>query len=328
MKMLLTGAFGNLGRCILEESSARGHEVTVFELPTKKNEKTFKKVKKHITNMVWGDLTDKKDVAKAVEHADSIIHLAAVIPPLSEMNKELCDRVNIDGTGNILEAVKETGRRIPLVYASSSSVMGDTQKKQPPVRADQVPAPFGNYAISKVKAEKMILASSVPACITRFGGVLTTKTDYSLDMLVYGFEFPYRARYEVVLDIDLASAVVNGAEKLYRNDELNKKIFFIGGGEQNGCRIYHNELYDKLFKAIGLTPPKKDAYENNKPCMVDWLDTEESQKYLDYQTHHLDYYINHMKKKVAVYRPFLFIFKGFISRMLEKKSPYLAVKEK
>ena len=278
--------------------------------------------------MVWGDLTDKTDVVRALKQVDSIIHLAAVIPPLSEMNKELCDRVNIDGTGYILDAVKESGRRIPLVYASSSSVMGDTQTKQPPVRIDQAPVPFGNYATSKVKAEEMVLASSVPACITRFGGVMTTKTNYSLDMLVYGFEFPYRARYEVVLDIDLAAAVVNAAEKLHSNNDLNKKTFFIGGGEQNGCRIYHNELYDQLFGAIGLTPPREEAYANHKPCMVDWLDTKDSQKYLEYQNHHLNFYIEHMKKKVAVYRPFLIIFNSFISRMLEKKSPYLAAKEK
>lgn len=277
--------------------------------------------------MVWGDLTDKKDIERAVIQIDSIIHLAAVIPPLSEMNEELCDRVNIDGTRYILEAIEETGRQITMVYASSSSVMGDTQKMQPPVRTEQSPEPFGNYAASKVKAEEMVLASSVPACITRFGGVLTTKTAYSLDMLVYGFEFPYRARYEVVLDIDMAAAVVNGAEKLCKNDELNKKVFFIGGGEQNGCRIYHNELYDKLFKAIGLTPPQEDAYANNNPCMVDWLDTKDSQKYLEYQNHHLNHYIEHMKKKTAVYRPFLLLLNGFISRMLEKKSPYLAIKE-
>ncbi len=37
MKVLLTGAFGNVGLSTLEELSKRGHQITVFELKTKKN---------------------------------------------------------------------------------------------------------------------------------------------------------------------------------------------------------------------------------------------------------------------------------------------------
>lgn len=323
MNVLLTGAFGNLGRCILEEISTRGHSITVLELSTDKNRKTYKQVKQHINKMIWGDLTVKSDITEALKGVDSVIHLAAVIPPLSELKKELCNRVNVDGTQNILDGIQETGRRVSLVHASSSSVMGNTQKQDFPVTVDQEPKPFGNYAISKRKSEKLVLNSSIPSCITRFGGVLTTKTTYSMDMIVHGFEFPYNGRYEVILDIDLAVAVTNAAEILFQGNDIDKKIFFIGGGRDNGCQIYHHEIYDRLFNALGLIAPKKAAYANHKPCMVDWLDTDESQLYLQYQKHHFDDFINLIADKVKFYSPFMKLFRRPLSKMLENRSPYL-----
>ena len=37
MKILITGAFGNIGKAVIEEAIKRGHEVIVFEIDSKKN---------------------------------------------------------------------------------------------------------------------------------------------------------------------------------------------------------------------------------------------------------------------------------------------------
>lgn len=322
MKLLITGAFGNVGISVLDEALSRGHDVIVLELPSPKNRKVYKRYSKKLMGMVWGDLTNKEHVARAMDGIETVIHLAAVIPPLSEANKSLCDNINIDGTMNILEEAEKAGGMISMVFASSSSVMGDTQAKMPPVKVDHTPNPSGNYAISKAAAEERVLKSPIPLCITRFGGVLTTKSRYNMKMLLNGFEFPFRSRYEVVLDIDLATAVINGAERICTGSELDKKIYFIGGGAEKGCQIYHNQMYSKLFGSIGLTVPKEEAFANHKPCIVDWLDTGESQRDLEYQNQYFEDYINMFRRKMRPYKPFLILFGPIISYILEKKSPY------
>lgn len=328
MNLLITGAFGNVGISVLDEALSRGHNVTVLELPSPKNRKVYKRYGKKLKSMVWGDLTNKEYIVKALEGVETVIHLAAVIPPLSERNKNLCDDINIGGTVNILEEAEKSGGKISMVFASSSSVMGDTQSTIPPVKVDHIPNPFGNYAKSKLEAEEKVLKSGIPVCITRFGGVLTTRSRYSMSMLLHGFEFPFRSRYEVVLDIDLAAAVLNGAEQISAGSELDKKIFFIGGGAEKGCQIYHNQMYSTLFGSIGLTVPGEKAFANHKPCMVDWLDTEESQRLLNFQHHHFDDYLKMFRNKMKLYKPFLFLFGKIISSVLEKKSPYPVKEER
>ncbi len=36
MKILITGAFGNIGKAVMEEARKRAHEVIVFEIDNKK----------------------------------------------------------------------------------------------------------------------------------------------------------------------------------------------------------------------------------------------------------------------------------------------------
>jgi putative NADH-flavin reductase len=46
MKILITGAFGNIGKAVLEESYKRGHEIIVFEIDSKKTRKDARKYRK------------------------------------------------------------------------------------------------------------------------------------------------------------------------------------------------------------------------------------------------------------------------------------------
>lgn len=46
MKILITGAFGNIGKAVLKEAYERHHEITVFEVDNKKTRKAAKKYRK------------------------------------------------------------------------------------------------------------------------------------------------------------------------------------------------------------------------------------------------------------------------------------------
>ena len=84
MKILITGAFGNIGKAVIEEANKRGHEIIVFEMDSKKTQKDASKYRKKIKEVIFGDIRNLEDINKAVKECDSVIHLAAIIPRLSK----------------------------------------------------------------------------------------------------------------------------------------------------------------------------------------------------------------------------------------------------
>lgn len=107
-------------------------------------------------DFVQADLTDAAAVAAlfAARKFDQVIHLAAragVRPSLAE--PALYQRVNVEGTVNLLEAARRTGVR-KLVLASSSSVYG-VNAKVPFSEADPIFQAISPYAASKLACEAL-----------------------------------------------------------------------------------------------------------------------------------------------------------------------------
>jgi len=111
MKVLLTGAFGNIGKSTLEELVRQGHIVRCFDLKTRSNEKAARRYRDRI-QVVWGDLRRRADVAAAVRDQEVVIHLAFIIPKLSttgfesEEHPDWAREINVGGTQNLIEAMK------------------------------------------------------------------------------------------------------------------------------------------------------------------------------------------------------------------------------
>jgi UDP-glucuronate 4-epimerase len=105
---------------------------------------------------IKGDLTDAKAVESLVAHErfDQIIHLAAragVRPSLEQ--PALYQRVNVEGTVNVLEAARQHGPR-KLTIASSSSVYG-VNSKVPFSEKDPIFSAISPYAASKLACEAL-----------------------------------------------------------------------------------------------------------------------------------------------------------------------------
>jgi len=100
------------------------------------------------------DIRDKKHINEifSVETIDVVVHLAAKagVRPSIQNPSEYFD-VNVDGTLNILEAMKNNGIQ-KLIYASSSSVYGNNPKV-PFHEGDSVDHPISPYAASKKAGE-------------------------------------------------------------------------------------------------------------------------------------------------------------------------------
>ena len=111
MKVLLTGPFGKIGYRVLEALLAKGHTVTCFDLDSPANRKTARDFSGPAladrVRVIWGDITNASQVAAAVAGQDAVIHNAAIIPPLSDRNPPLAEKVNVGGTRNILDAIRQ-----------------------------------------------------------------------------------------------------------------------------------------------------------------------------------------------------------------------------
>ena len=179
MKVLLTGAFGNVGKSTLEELLKQGHEVGCFDIRSKKNERAAAKYRDRL-EVRWGDIRRFEDVAKAMRDRDAVIHLAFLIPSTmshtgksSEDHPDLAEAINVGGTRNIIEAAKSLPHKPRLIFSSSISVYGLTQNQPPPRTASDPVGAIDHYSGHKLACEKMVMESGLEWVISRFRSTKT-----------------------------------------------------------------------------------------------------------------------------------------------------------
>ena len=160
MKVLLTGAFGNIGESTTMALLERNHEILCFDLKTKENKKVRKRLLK-LGNFetVWGDISNQNILIEIVKGKECIIHLAAIIPPASEKFPDLALRVNVEGTRNIVNAALKMEKRPKFIFISSISAHGPRMHEPPPRKATEKLNPTDNYTHSKVEGEAMVKES-------------------------------------------------------------------------------------------------------------------------------------------------------------------------
>ena len=147
---LVTGGGGFIGSHIVERLVGMGEKVRVLDNFTSGGLDNLCGFMDK-TELVLGDLLDQAVVQKAMEGVEVVFHEAALRSvPFSVENPALVNRVNVEGTVNILVAARNAGVR-RVVYASSSSVYGNT--KELPKREHLAPSPVSPYAVSKLSGE-------------------------------------------------------------------------------------------------------------------------------------------------------------------------------
>ncbi len=160
MKILLTGAFGNVGMSTLYELLRQGHQVRCFVTPRKAHERTARQFAGKI-ELIQGDIRRPADLSIAVQDQDIIIHLAYMIPPRSEDQPELAHSINIDGTRNLLVAARSLPRPPKFFFASSLDVFGYTQDQPPPRRVTDPLQATDHYSTHKIACEEMVKTSGL-----------------------------------------------------------------------------------------------------------------------------------------------------------------------
>lgn len=163
MNFLVTGGAGFIGSHVCERLLQSGHAVcavddlnTFYDPLIKRRNLSEIRALNGPFVFTEGDVTDRNYVDSLFRDArfDQIIHLAAragVRPSLEE--PALYQRVNVEGTVNLLEAARLAGVK-KVIIASSSSVYG-VNSKTPFAESDPIFSPISPYAASKLACEAL-----------------------------------------------------------------------------------------------------------------------------------------------------------------------------
>src|SRR2546421_113324 len=129
MRYLVTGGAGFIGSNTVDELVRRGHSVVVLDDLSSGKEDNLAEVRNKIT-FIKGSITDIEVVRKAMHEAEYVLHLGArTSVPRSVKDPIETNKINIDGTLNVLVAAKELKVK-RVVFAASSSAYGETPSRR------------------------------------------------------------------------------------------------------------------------------------------------------------------------------------------------------
>ena len=151
MKYVVTGGAGFIGSHLTERLVKQGDIVTVIDNQNTGKIENLKSVSKKI-NFVQNDIRDFEVLRSLMENVDGVFHQAAMASVQDSFRiPEKFHDVNVNGTENIFKIAKEFG--IKVVYASSSSVYGDTSIL--PITESDEKRPINPYAKTKLEKDKL-----------------------------------------------------------------------------------------------------------------------------------------------------------------------------
>ena len=127
MKILIIGAAGMVGRKLSSRLAKDGsicgnliEQLTLFDVIEPEAPSA-----PFAVNVRAGDLESKLDVESLIaDQPDLIFHLAAIVSGDAEKNFEKGYGINLDGTRNLIEAIRASGQKPKLVFTSSIAVFG------------------------------------------------------------------------------------------------------------------------------------------------------------------------------------------------------------
>ena len=251
MKILVTGADGLLGSNLVRELLRRGHTVRAFVQPGRQ-QKTLEGLN---LEKFPGDLLNPEDVIKSAEGCEAVIHCAAstsVWPTRSD----IVNRVNIEGTKNIIQTVR-FNKVQRMIYVGTANSFGFGSKENPGVEGNPYrSATYGlDYMDSKYKAQQVVLKevqeNSLPAVIVNptfmFGPYDSNPSSGAMILALHKGKVPgYTGGGRNYLCAkDAAVAIANALTK----GRIGECYIL---GNQN---LSYQEAFKKIAETIGVKPP-------------------------------------------------------------------------
>jgi dTDP-4-dehydrorhamnose reductase len=155
LKLLITGASGLYGSKLAQIATARSYEVY----------SGYNRDQPAYGAPIQFDISHKNQVAEIFKRvdADVVVHAAALTDVDNcERNKNLAWKINVEGTRNVVEAVRATDAF--LIYISTDYVFNG---KTGLYKESDAPDPINYYGFTKLEAEKIVENVADEYCVAR-----------------------------------------------------------------------------------------------------------------------------------------------------------------
>jgi nucleoside-diphosphate-sugar epimerase len=271
VKVTVTGGAGYIGACATRELLASGHDVTVLDVLLHGQDRVAAALEHAGARVLRGDVRDPSARRAALDGADAVVHLAAIVgDPACAKDPELSRAVNIEATRALVDDAG-AGGAARLVFASTCSNYGRMADPLVPVDETAPLAPVSLYAEQKVAVERELLGRPsgslpVPTCL-RFATIYgvaermrfdLTVNEFTRDLWngrtldVYGEQF-WRP-YVHVADAARAIATVLGAPEA----AVGRRVFNVGHSDENYRKLDLVELIRTRLPAADVRYVHRD----------------------------------------------------------------------
>lgn len=196
MTVLITGGTGLVGSRLLPRLAAAGIDCRVLVRPGTDAAAGV--------TCVPGDVLDPGSLTAAVDGVSAIVHLAAV---LRTPDPGLIQRVNLDGTRNLIAAAEAHAPQARFIMASTGLVYDDGLPW--PAREDDPATATRPYPASKIAAENELRNSALPWSVLRLGFVYGDKDGHlqSAPQLLGNWKWHPAQTLSLIHQCDIAAAV-------------------------------------------------------------------------------------------------------------------------
>jgi nucleoside-diphosphate-sugar epimerase len=248
--VLVTGASGFLGLALVHKLLSLGVSVRALVRSDKKGEL----LRQSGVAIMVGDIRDSAMHA-AVTDVDTVIHCAATIGSPS-ISREVLRSINVEGTRNLVNAIKDSPNLQRFVHISTVAVVGETDPRHP--ADEETPCrPLDAYGETKMLAEQIVrdaAKAGLPAVIARpmwiygSGSPVTTNLFRKIALRKLPMIGPARNTMQPVAIDDAVAGVL----KCAGTDGIKGRIYNIAGPEILTIR----SMCETIAQAMGTTLPR------------------------------------------------------------------------
>ena len=291
--VLVTGGAGFIGCNIANRLAREGRDVLVYDALSRpgveRNLHWLQSRHRERISFVRADVRDEDSLAAATRGSEAVFHMAAQVAVTTSMADPREDfDINVRGTLHLLDALRGSGRRVPLVFASTNKVYGDLADLEfeldrgayRPVDAavrehgipETRPLDFHTpYGCSKGAADQYVLdyarSFGLPTAVVRMSCIYgerqmgTEDQGWVAHFLIRALEGEpitlYGDGHQVRDILDVRDAVDAYMAALRQIDRIGGRVFNLGGGPGNAVSL--RQIVAAIGEITGREPDVRFA---------------------------------------------------------------------
>jgi len=254
--VLVTGATGFLGTNITLQLLELGYDVRSFGLPGSE----IKYIEKSGVEFQFGDITEIKDVEKAVKGVDIIIHVAGDTSFWKKLFKRQ-RKINVDGVRNIMQSAFDA-KVEKVIHTATVDTIGYNPDGLADEHWDDDPANYNyaktgyNYADTKREGEQIVFDFAEK-------GLDVTIINPGSMMGAYDFTLQFGRLFLDIKDGKVPGIPPGGAPWAHVNEVAKAHITAIEKGKIGeryicgGIFETYKTQFTLIAESLGVNPPKR-----------------------------------------------------------------------